>query len=216
MRVALATAVIAAVLAVPAGASPQTDFNAVYADWKKDGKITQCYWSQSQLQNAETVASGNPDFQYDTRFPNATRVEINRWKNGGCAGVTPIDARRKSPLFGAHIVSVRGRGGPGAEYVKIRNGAKKALSFRKASLTNLKGSGFYFPPRFRLAKGRTAVVHVGCAKGKHRQTFTKRTVWLCSRKGIFRDRGDLARLADANLLVVSQRGFGNQQRRPAF
>jgi hypothetical protein len=216
MRLALVTAVIAAVVAAPAAASPQTDFNAVYGDWKKDTKITHCYWSQSQLQNALAVASGNPDFQYDTRFPNATQAEVNRWKTGGCAGIQPIGARRKSPLFGARILSVHGRGGPGAEYVTVRNGAKKTLSFRKASLTNVKGAGFYFPPRFRLAKGRTATVHVGCAKGRHRQTFTKSAVWLCSQKGIFRDRGDLARLADANLLVVSQRGFGTEQRRPAF
>jgi uncharacterized membrane protein len=216
MRLALVTAVIAAAIAVPASASPESDFNAVYADWKKDANITHCYWSQTQLQNASTVASGNPDFQYDTRFPSATQAEINRWKNGGCAGIQPIDARRKSPLFGVRIVSVRGRGGAGAEFVKIRNSAKRTISFRKASLTNLKGSGFYFPSRFKLAKGRAATVHVGCAKGKHRQTFTARAVWLCSRKGIFRDRGDLARLADGNLLVVSQRGFGTELRRPAF
>jgi hypothetical protein len=60
------------------------------------------------------------------------------------------------------------------------------------------------------------VVHVGCAAGKRRSTFTKRAVWLCSRKGLFRDRGDLARLADSKLVVVSQRGFGSQRSRPVF
>ena len=96
MRVALVTALIAAVLAVPAGASHQTDFNAVYSDWKKDGKITHFYGSQAQLQNAENVSSGNPDFQYDTRFPNATQVEINRWKSGGCP---PISSSQRMAII---------------------------------------------------------------------------------------------------------------------
>jgi hypothetical protein len=215
MRVALLT-LVAFLLACPALASPQTDFNAVYGDWKKDTRITPCAWSQSQLQNTYNVARSDPDFQYETQFVDDTQREINRWKSGGCAGIQPVNVRRKSPMFGVHIVSVRGRGGAAREVVTIRNRARKAISFRKASLTNLKGHGFYFPSGFKLAKGRTAAVHVGCAKGKRQGTFTARAVWLCSPRGIFRDRGDLARLADAKLLVVSQRGFGSEGRRPAF
>jgi hypothetical protein len=207
---------VAALAAVPAGASPQSDFNAVYGDWKKDQVISRCNWSQAQLQNAYDVARSNPDFQYETAFVNATQAEINRWKNGGCAGIQPLSVRKKSPLFGVRIVAVRGRGGAARELVTVRNTAKKAISFRKASLTNLKGRGFYFPSRFRLARGRTAAVHISCAKGKQRASFTARAVWLCSKRGLFRDRGDLARLADGKLLVVSQRGFGDQRRRPVF
>jgi hypothetical protein len=215
MRVAL-VAFLAFALVAPASASPQSDFDAVYGDWKKDLVIVKCAWSQAQLQNAYDIASSNPDFQYETRFTDDTQAEINRWKTGGCAGIQPLSVRKKSPLFGVRITAVHGRGGARSETVTIRNRAGKALSFRKASLTNLKGHGFYFPSRFKLRKGRTAVVHVGCAKGKRRSTFTTRAVWLCSPRQLFRDRGDLARLADAKLLVVSQRGFGSQKRRPVF
>jgi hypothetical protein len=215
MRV-VALVLLGFAVAWPASASPQSDFDAVYGDWKKDLVITKCAWSQAQLQNAYDVARSNPDFQYETRFVDATQAEINRWKTGGCAGISPLSVRKKSPLYGARIVSVRGRGGPAREVVAIRNRAGRTLSFRKASLTNLKGRGFYFPSRFKLGKGRTARVHTGCQRGKHRSTFTARSVWLCGKSGIFRDKGDLARLADAKLLVVSQRGFGSQRSRPAF
>jgi hypothetical protein len=213
--IALALAV-AALAAVPAAATPQSDFNAVYGDWSKDKVISRCDWSQAQLQNAYDVARSNPDFQYETEFVNDTQAEINRWKSGGCAGIQPLAVRKKSALFGVTIVAIRGRGGVAKELVTIRNRAKKALSFRKASLTNLKGRGFYFPSGFRLARGRTATVHIGCAKGKRRASFTARAVWLCSRGPLFRDGGDLARLADSKLLVVSERGFGDQRRRPVF
>jgi hypothetical protein len=215
-RVIASAVAIAALAAVPAGATPQSDFNAVYRDWSKDQVINRCYWSQAQLQNAYNIARSNPDFQYETGFVNSTQAEINRWKNGGCAGIQPFAVRRKSALFGVRIVAVRGRGGAATERVTIHSRARKTLSFRKASLTNVKGRGFYFPSRFKLAKGRSAVVHVGCAKGKRRSSFTARAVWLCSRSGLFRDKGDLARLADSKLLVVSQRGFGDQRRRPVF
>jgi hypothetical protein len=215
MRIA-ALIILAFAFAWPASASLQSDFDAVYGDWKKDAVITKCAWSQAQLQNAYDVAQGSPDFQYETKFVDATRAEINRWKTGGCAGIQPLSVRKKSPLYGARIVSVRGRGGAASEVVAIRNRAGKALSFRKASITNLKGRGFYFPNRFKLKKGRTVRVHTGCQKGKHRSSFTTRHVWLCGKGGIFRDKGDLARLADAKLLVVSQRGFGSERRRPAF
>ena len=212
----IAAILLGAVIAFPAAASPQSDFDSVYGDWKKDLVITKCAWSQAQLQNAYDIAQSNPDFQYETRFSDDTQAEINRWKSGGCAGVQPLSVRKKSPLYGVRIVRVRGKGGAAKETVTIRNRRGKAVSFRKASVTNIKGKGFYFPSRFKLAKGRTAVVHIGCAAGKRSSSFTKRAVWLCSKRGLFRDRGDLARLADSKLLVVSQRGFGSQRSRPAF
>jgi hypothetical protein len=215
MRIAL-LALTALIVATPALASPQSDFDAVYGDWKKDLVITKCAWSQAQLQNAYDVARGNPDFQYETRFVNATQAEINRWKTGGCAGVTPLSVRKKSPLFGARIIAVKGVGGAAKESVTIRNKSKRRLAFRKASLVNFNGRGFYFPARFKLAKGRSAVVHIGCAKGRKRSSFTARAVWMCSKRGIFNDKGDLARLADPKLVIVSQRGFGSQKNRLAF
>lgn len=211
---ALAVAFFA--IALPAAASPQSDFNDVYNDWRPDGVISQCHFTQAQLQNADDVASTNPDFQYENKFQPAVQGEINRWKAGGCSGVAPKTVTKASPLTGARVTAVKGRGRAATEVVKVRNGSRKTLSFRKARLRNGKSARAVFPAAFKLRKGKTAVVHVGCAKGKRRASFRKTTVWLCARKQLFRDKGDLARLADAQGVVVSQRGFGSQRRRPVF
>ena len=205
-----------ALAAIPAAASPQSDFDGVYGDWKADLVITPCRWSRAQLQNAQNVSNGNPDFKYETKFQDALRAEIKRWDSGGCAGIQPESKRRISPLNGAHIVVVNGRGGAAKEAVQIRNRGKKTVSFRKASLRNLKGGKVVFPPKFKLAKNRTALVHVGCATGKRHASYKGRTVWLCRRTQLFRDKGDVARLVDAKAIVVSQRGYGSQKRRPVF
>ena len=212
------TALVVAFFAValPAAASPQSDFNDVYNDWKPDGVITQCHFTPGQLQHAYDVASGNPDFQYENAFQPAVQGEINRWKAHGCSGVAPKAVTKASPLTGARILAVKGRGAAAKEVVKIRNGSKKTLSFRKARLRNGKSGKAVFPAKFRLRKGKTAVVHLGCAKGKRRASFRKTTVWLCARKQLLGDKGDVARLADAQGVVVSQRGFGSQRRRPVF
>jgi hypothetical protein len=211
---ALAVAFFA--VALPAAASPQSDFSDVYGDWRPDGVITQCHFTQTQLQNAYDMASANPDFQYENAFQPAVQGEINRWKAGGCSGVAPTKVTKASPLTGARITVVKGRGAPAKEVVRVRNGSKKTLSFRKARLRNGKRGKAVFPAKFKLRKGKTAVVHLGCAKGKRKATFKKTTVWLCARKQLFRDKGDLAKLADAQGVVVSQRGFGSQRRRPVF
>jgi hypothetical protein len=213
---ALVTLAIAMVVALPASASPQSDFDSVYRDWRGDLKIGPCNWSQAQLQNAYDVAGSNPDFQYETAFVDAIQAEMNRWRTGGCKGIQPLSVRKKSPLYGVRVVSVRGRGGAAKEVVTLRNRRGKPVSFRKASLRNLAGGRAALPAKFKLAKGRTVVVHGGCAKGKRRASFTKRAIWLCRRKQVFRDRGDVARLADAKGVVVSQRGFGSQRLRPVF
>src|SRR5436305_2047461 len=135
MKTTMTAAALLLAVVVPAWADPQSDFNAVYGDWKPDHVITQCRWTQPQLQNAYDVATGNPDFQYDTRFQDDVQTEIDRWRSGGCGAVQGV-VRTASQLTGAKIVSVSGRGGAVRELVKIRNGAGKALAFGKASIRN--------------------------------------------------------------------------------
>jgi hypothetical protein len=215
-RLLIFASVAFATVAVGAAATPQEDFDAVYDDWQADHVVTQCRWSQEQLQNAYDAATGNPDFQYETAFPENVQTEINRWKAGGCAGVKPTTVTQRSPLTGAKIVSVKGKGKPAREIVKIRNGSARTLAFRKARLRNSKKGRALFPAKFKLAKGKTATVRLSCQKGKRRASFKRTTVYLCQRKQLFRDKGDLARLADAKGVVVSQRGFGSLRKRPAF
>ena len=211
--IALALAAALTFVALPAAASPGSDFSAVYSDWKPDGVITQCHFTQAQLQNAYDVASGNPDFQYENAFQPAVQAEINRWKAGGCAGVAPRTVTSASPLTGARITSVKGRGN---EVVKIGNRSRKTLSFRKARVRNAKGAKAVFPARFKLKRGQTATVSIACARGKKRASYRGTKVWLCRRTQLFRDKGDVAKLADAEGVVVSQRGFGSQKSRPVF
>jgi hypothetical protein len=212
----IALLVACAIAALPAGATPQSDFNAVYADWRADGQVTPCRFSQQELQNAYNVANANPDFSYSPAFSNAVQREISRWKNGGCAGVTPESKRRLSKLFGAQITRVRGRGKASKEYVWVTNRSTKTLSFRKATLRNRSRGKATFPARFKLRKNTTALVYVGCARGKRRASFRGAYVWLCRRKQLFRDKGDVARLADSKGIVVSQRGFGTFKNRVAY
>src|SRR4051794_16886506 len=139
-RIALLPALIvaAALAAVPALATPQDDFDAVYNDWKPDHDVTACKWTEQQLHNADDVAAQNPDFAYLTDFRDEVQREIARWKAGGCAGVTPVSKRRLSPIDGAHITLVRGKGNVAKEYGKVKNKTKKTLSFRKATVRNRK------------------------------------------------------------------------------
>jgi hypothetical protein len=199
-----------------ADASPQSDFDGVYADWKADHVVTPCRWTPAQLENAYNVATGSPDFEYATGFQDNVRAEINRWKSGGCAGVAPYAKRRLSPLNGVRVMKVTGRGKAAGEYVRIANGTKKTVALRKATLRNLRGAKAVFPATFKLKPGKVAVVRVGCASGKRGASFSGTRVWLCRRTQLFGDRGDVARLADAKGLVVSQRGYGTQKRRPVY
>ena len=213
----LALLILAAALgAAPALATKEDDFNAVYNDWKPDHDVTACKWTEQQLQNADDVAAQNPDFAYLTDFRDEVHREIARWRAGGCAGVSPVSVRNTSPLHGARITTVRGKGGAAGEYVKVKNTAKTTLSFRKATLRNRKHKKAVFPARFKLGKGKTAVVHVGCAKGKRHAYFKGTKVWLCRRSQFFRDKGDTAQLADAKGVIVSQRGYGTDARRVKY
>lgn len=190
-------------------AGEQEDFNAVYADWQRDDQVTPCYFSVEQLRNAERLYEQSPDSDYATAFGDEVRREIARWNAGGCAGVSPFAARRASPLYGLKIVSVRGRGGVSRELVRIRNNSRKRISLKGATLRGRGGKRAKFPSRFRLARGKTAVVRVGC--GGRRSAWSRGTrVWLCRRAPLFADRGDAARLADAKGVFVSQRSYGSQ------
>jgi hypothetical protein len=113
-------------------------------------------------------------------------------------------------------MKVAGRGKAANEYVRIANRTKKTVAFRRATLRNLSGTKALFPASFKLKPGKTAVVRVGCAPGKRHASFSGAGVWLCRQAQLFGDGGDVARLADSKGVVVSQRGYGTQKRRPVY
>lgn len=206
---------LALALAPAAFGDARDDFSRVYSDWKPDSDVTSCAFSQAELQNAYDFSQSNPDFQY-SGFGDEVQREIARWRSGGCSGVAPLSARRLSPLNGARITAVRGRGNAGKEYVKVKNTSKKTIAFKNASVRNLKKQKAVFPARFKLKPGKTAVVRMSCAKGKRKASFKGLRVNLCRKSQLFKDRGDAARLADAKGTVVSQRAYGTETRRLSY
>ena len=190
-------------------AGEQEDFNAVYADWQRDDQVTPCFFSVAQLRNAERLYESSPDSQYATAFGDEVRREIARWNAGGCAGVSPMTARRASPLFGLRIISVRGRGDASRELVSIRNTTRKRVALKGATLRGRGGKRARFPARFRLPARTTAIVRVGCG-GRNRAWFRGVRVYLCRKAALFNDHGDAARLVDAKGAFVSQRSYGSR------
>jgi hypothetical protein len=191
------------------------DYERIRTDWERDGTITPCAYSEQELENAKAVAASNPDDAY-TDFPAQLDRELARRRSGACGGRTPESLRRRSVLRDIRIVRVSGTGDARRESVLIRNTGRRTVSLRGATLRNRTGARARFPPEMRLARGRSARVRVGCAAGYRSASVEGRTAWLCRRRPLLRDSGDVARLADRGGIVVSQRGFGRYRRVPAF
>jgi hypothetical protein len=101
------------VLAPLAAAGPADDYRAVRADWRDDGQITPCRWTEKQLKNAREIADDNPDDTYNG-FPDRVDAEIRRWRRGDCvsrpqiAGVKPKLDRVRITNRGPRTVTVGG------------------------------------------------------------------------------------------------------------
>lgn len=210
-----AAALLVALAVVPpvVQAGPTEDYQAVRADWQRDGNITPCRFSEEQLANARTVAESNPDDQY-TGFPAEIDRELARTRSGGCRGRTPDAERDTSPLAGLRIVSVSARGQAAREFVRVRNGGRRTVTLDGATLRNRGGARAGLPRGVRVRRGQTITIRVGCLRG--RRAARGSTVYACRRSALLADSGDVARLADRTGIVVSQRGFGRHRNTVAF
>jgi len=94
-HVAVIAVVFAGLAVVPAttGASLDSDYEALHADWQPDGRITHCRWSAGELGNARSLATITPTDSYTT-FPAALDAEISSQHAGGCAAGTGATAPR--------------------------------------------------------------------------------------------------------------------------
>src|SRR5688572_19207469 len=82
-------------------AAPADDYAAIHNDWQQDGRITPCYWTQTQLQNAREIANDNPDDSYNG-FPERVDEEITRWRSGGCTArprIVGVRVKQESVLI---------------------------------------------------------------------------------------------------------------------
>ena len=196
-----------------AAAGPSEDYQVVRADWQRDGNITPCRFSEEQLSNARAISDSNPDDQY-TDFPAEIDRELARIRSGGCSGRTPDVERDVSPLAGLRILSVGSRGAATREYVRVRNRSRRTISLNGATVRNRRGSRARLPRGVRVRRGQTITIRIGCLRG--RRTARGSTVYACRRAALFTDSGDVARLADRDGVVVSQRGFGRYRNTVAF
>lgn len=190
------------------------DYQRVQADWR-DGGITPCRFSEEELSNARAVAAENPDDSY-SGFPDDVDTELVRRRSGACAGRTPDSARDSSRLRAIRIVSVRGRGRASSERVVLKNTSGRTVDIGRATLRSSSRRKLPLPRGLELRARRSITVVVGCARGRRRATVTSRAVHLCSRRPLFSDSGDFARLVDPQGLAVSQRGYGTRRRVARF
>ncbi|MEX2194723.1 MAG: hypothetical protein WD844_05505 [Thermoleophilaceae bacterium] len=230
-RVALGLAALA-FLAFPAAASagPAEDFAAVFEDWRPDGEVSPCRWSQPQLENTVFVTGFVADLAYSD-FPAEVARELGRWKQGRCAPqrtdagapdrgrspgtvVTPARppspaARAESPIGALRIVRVRIRGNARREYVRIANTGRRTARLSGATIRNGRRLRLRLPRSLTIRGGRAVTVYVRCARGTRRAVVRGSRVYACSRRrSLFADRGDIAKLADGRGTVISQRGSG--------
>jgi hypothetical protein len=208
-------AALAGTLALPspAAAGPAEDYQAVRADWQRDGSITPCRFSEEELANARAIADANPDDQY-TGFPDAIDRELARRRSGGCEGRTPDSVRDRSALAGLRIVRVVARGGVRRERVRVRNTSRRTVSLNGATLRNRRGSRAVLPRGVRLTPGNSITIRIRCRRG--RRVASGQSVYACRRSALLADGGDVARLVDRRGVVVSQRGFGRYRSTVSF
>lgn len=212
--VTFAVALVSALALAPAAvAGPTEDYQAVRADWQRDGNITPCRFSEEQLANARAIADANPDDQY-TAFPAEIDRELARVRSGACRGRTPDSERDASALAGLRIVRVGSRGDAAREFVRVRNTSRRTISLNGATVRNRRGSRARLPRGVRVRRGQSVTIRIGCLRG--RRTARARTVYACRRGALFTDSGDVARLADRRGVVVSQRGFGRFRSTASF
>lgn len=239
-RIALALSALA-LLAFPAAASagPPEDFSAVFEDWRPDGQVEPCRWSQAQLENAAFVTRFVTDLSYSD-FPAEVARELGRWKQGRCAsdrggsdtaprppsgGTTPgrpemsparppsPAARAESAIGALRIVRVGIRGTGRREYVRIVNTGRRTARLAGTTVRNRRRIRVRLPRNLAIRPGRAVTVHMRCARGRRSAVVRGSRVYAClRRRSLFSDRGDVAQLADADATVISQRGSGRYVR----
>lgn len=212
MKRLFACSLVACSLVATALAAPTDDYTRVRVDWQDDGVITPCRFSETELENARDVAQSNADFAY-TGLVDAIDAEIARWRRGGCSGLAPETTRAKSPLDGLRITAVKAK----AEQVVIFNRTRRAISLTGSRLQNRRGNRrVAFKRGTRIRARKHLIVHTACLEGRRRAAVKGGRYYACSRRQLWRDRGDVARLADRRRVVVSQFGYGSQRRVPRF
>lgn len=196
---ALGALLAAGVLVPTAGASPASDFAAIVKDFRNDGDITSCLFTQAQLEDALTQLP--PDVSaYSPGLKEEIEREITRWKSGGCKGKTPGGVTLR-------IVKVSAKGKAAKESVTIRNAGSKAVDLGGYMLRDASDHVIKFK-KTTLTKGASLRVVTGCRKG-HKGVLRKGTTYYACRVTEFwDDSGDVVQLVNPKGGLLSQKKYG--------
>jgi hypothetical protein len=206
------------VLAAPAAqAAPADDYQAVAADFRGDGDISDCRFTRQQLINAGTVAAGVPDFDtYAPGFRAEVAREVRRHDSGACRGIAGGPAgRANSPLRSVRITAIRPRQGL-RESVTIRNNGSSSVNLGRATLRDRRGNRVRIPRGTRLGARRSLRVITGCLRGGKRAVRRGSRLYACRRSRVWDDTGDVVKVVDTRGRVVAQRGYGRLRRVLSF
>ncbi len=190
--------VAAAVLAPSAAASPAADLAAMIRDHARDDKLTPCRFTKNQLNHARTQISGDID-AYGKGIRTALNRELRRWSDGACKG-----KRGGAKL---QIVTVRGAGASGQEYVTIRNLAGKTVNLRNYALRDAADHVLKFRST-KLRRGAKLKVVTGCRSGHKQAVRRGSSYYACRSVEVWDDAGDLVELLGPGGGLLSRKQYG--------
>jgi lamin tail-like protein len=197
-KLAVTTALSAAILAPPAAASPAGDLKSVLQDYSRDDRITACRFTQRQLETVRGQISSDIE-TYAKGIRPALNREIKRWKNGGCKGKGPATTKLR-------IVAVKAAGGPGKESVTIKNTGRKAISLGGFALRDADDHTLKFRAT-KLAAGRKLQVITGCRKGHKGAIRRGSRYYACRTNEVWDDADDTVELLGRGGGLVARKTY---------
>jgi hypothetical protein len=199
VQFAIVALLAAAILAPSAIGSPAGDLASVLKDYSRDERVTPCRFTQAQLTSARTQISDDIE-TYAKGIRAAIAREVKRWKDGGCKG-------KGAAANKLRIVKVKAGGGPGDEYVTIKNTGRRAVSLKGFALRDAADHTLKFR-KTKLKAGRKLKVITGCRKG-HRSAMRRGSSYYACRKAeVWDDAGDVVELLGVGGGLLASKTYG--------
>lgn len=198
-RVSVLAAVLAAVVLVPiAGASPQSDANAVIKDYSRDAKITSCLFALGQLKN--TLAQLGTDVDsYAAGVRSAVQREIKRIRKGRCKGKRPGGVNLR-------IVKIQSKGGARSESITVKNLGRKSVNLRGFVLRDSDDHALRIN-KTTLKSKRSLRIVTGCRKGTKKAVRRGSRYYACRTKQFWDDSGDIVELVNPKGGLISKKKY---------
>jgi hypothetical protein len=198
---AIAVLAVAAVVALAADALGNA-YEDVFRDYQADGRITPCYYSTATLNQALSQIPTDTD-RYNPDFREKLTAERNRVASGACGTSGQAPARLRIVRVRANPPGPDSR--PAAlrrEYVTIRNAGTVSVKLRGWAIANGRNR-FHTFRNGTLGAGRSLNLRSG--RGRTRGT----SYYWNSRREVWRNRGDQAKLYAPGRHLVQRYRYGN-------